>query len=81
MGNKSNLGSVTVRVCATFAMTLEEVMKLDAGIVDDLKRQKPNIAVLVRVRYRATPPPAPPRRPEGSNAPVPPSLLGKPERR
>ena len=59
MGNKSNLGSVTVRVCATFAITLEEVMKLDAGIVDDLKRQKPNIAILTLLQYSLTSPPAP----------------------
>ena len=35
------------------------------------------IAILIPVSYRLTPPPAPPRHPEGSKTPVPPSLLGK----
>ncbi len=35
------------------------------------------IAVLMQVRYRLTPPPAPPRHGEGSKTPVPPSLVGK----
>jgi hypothetical protein len=34
-------------------------MKLDAGIVDDLKRQKPNIAILTLLQYSLTSPPAP----------------------
>jgi len=36
-----------------------------------------DIAILIPVRYRLTPPPAPPRHPEGSKTPVPPSLVGK----
>ncbi len=52
-------------------------MKLDAGIVDDLKRQKPNIAILTLLQYSLTSPPAPLLVGEGSKTPVPPSLAGK----